>query len=351
MIGGALDISYQNGSLRAWLSARLDALVDWCAGTYDITLGITMGVSASVKVWFVHVTVSVEVGVDLHLWGPPLGGAARLHLWFVSFTLDFGAPRPSLRVVTWTDFAKQLPPAASALSLTAVSGRQATPSGDDPSVWYVGTHGFSFASHSAVPASNLRLGADLVSPAQQPLKIRPITVGREGGADPEYIATHTVCIYRMQRDGGTLTRGGQEAGKSWPHAPVLGNVPAALWGSGTAPDVSGDGLVRDRYVGLTVTVPPPQDYRWLPVRSGALDIDPIDPGRLLLDPGLGPQGDRAEQKDDALIRIGKIDMTYQQRDAIFATLQALGCSPTTNKRLPSYARLAAHDLTAPPLIA
>jgi hypothetical protein len=113
-------------------------------------------VSASVKVGFVHITVSVEVGVDLHLWGPPLGGQARVHLWFVSFTLDFGASRPPPRTVTWADFVTQLPPATSALSLAAVSGRRATPSGDDPGVWYVGTHGFSFATHSALPASDLK---------------------------------------------------------------------------------------------------------------------------------------------------------------------------------------------------
>ncbi|QIS14052.1 DUF6603 domain-containing protein [Nocardia arthritidis] len=110
MAGGALALTFHDGALKAWLTAHLDALVEWDPFWFLVDIGVSIGVSLTIDVWFVHATLSAELGVDLDLWGPPVGGQATVHLWFVSFTIGFGADKPGDRPsVSWDQFRTQLP--------------------------------------------------------------------------------------------------------------------------------------------------------------------------------------------------------------------------------------------------
>ena len=113
MIGWAVAAVYESKhggiAVRAWFAVHLDALVQWKPFYADLAIGLSIGVSASVKVAFIRVKVSVEVGVELQLWLPPVGGRAKVKVWFVSFSFGFGADRQGAPPVPWADFQIQLP--------------------------------------------------------------------------------------------------------------------------------------------------------------------------------------------------------------------------------------------------
>ncbi|WP_438485438.1 DUF6603 domain-containing protein [Streptomyces sp. S186] len=360
MLGGSLSVTYSSGALRAWLTAHLDTLIDWCSGTYDVSLGISMGVSASVKVLFAHITVSVEVGVDVHMYGPPLGGTARVHLWFISFSLHFGSDGPPQRAVAWKDFEKQLPPPQKSLTLNAVSGRQPTPPGDDDTVWYVGTHGFTFASRSAVPATVLTLGeqgANKPPPENAPEKlyIRPITdpSNRAPNGPKGHVACHTVLVKQATRKSGVVTVGAEVDYGKWEIEPVRESGPQALWGRGATGSAEGDGLVKDQYVGMEVRVPGPSSKgEQLATVPGALDTISIKDGPRPLDPAVGAWGPVPLRTDEAVCRIKQKAMnprTDARRVQLYQTLCELGCAPDTNDSPDTYDMEIDRYLTAEPL--
>ncbi|WDT89838.1 hypothetical protein H0E86_30875 [Streptomyces sp. SCSIO-PteL053] len=62
MFGGRLAAVYDKGVFSAWFTAHLDVLAQWKPFYLDVRLGISIGVAATIKVWFVRVRISVEVG-------------------------------------------------------------------------------------------------------------------------------------------------------------------------------------------------------------------------------------------------------------------------------------------------
>ncbi|MFK0297259.1 DUF6603 domain-containing protein, partial [Streptomyces sp. NPDC090442] len=74
MFGGRLDLDYAAGGaihLQAWMHVSLHTLMQWKPFQFLTSIGVRVGAAATVKVWFIRVRVSVEVGVDLDIWGPP----------------------------------------------------------------------------------------------------------------------------------------------------------------------------------------------------------------------------------------------------------------------------------------
>jgi hypothetical protein len=93
MAGGGLSIVYQCGGIRAWFIAYADFLIQWKPLYYDIAIGISLGVALHLKLGFIRINLSLELSASVDLYGPPLGGKARISLWIISFTVRFGAAR------------------------------------------------------------------------------------------------------------------------------------------------------------------------------------------------------------------------------------------------------------------
>ncbi|MEU4745166.1 DUF6603 domain-containing protein, partial [Actinosynnema sp. NPDC023658] len=93
MAGGGLDVRYKSGIIKAWCTATVDVLIEWNPFYVEADLSLSIGVEGSVKILFVRITVRLEVGVSLGIWGPPAGGEAQVKVWFISFTIGFGRSR------------------------------------------------------------------------------------------------------------------------------------------------------------------------------------------------------------------------------------------------------------------
>lgn len=89
MAGGKLCATYEQDDLKAWFIAYADILMNWKPFKYDVSMGVTLGASYTVNLLFVKKTFSVELGADLHLWGPKLHGRIDVSWYIISFSIYF----------------------------------------------------------------------------------------------------------------------------------------------------------------------------------------------------------------------------------------------------------------------
>ncbi|MGW7003827.1 DUF6603 domain-containing protein [Streptomyces sp. NPDC054933] len=345
MAGGRLEVSFHSGIVDAWLTARLDVLIQWKPFFFRLGIGIRIGFA--VDLWLF--TVKGEVGVDLDLWGPPVGGIATVHLWCIDFDVSFGASLGRKPEATWSDVQEQLPARDEMLRVTPLSGilpeEEATRArrravGDDR--WVVSRAGFSFATATALPASEAQAGTKEI-PGDKDLDIRPMGV-------TGLSSVHSLTVRLEGDEGFDLVQRG------WTVKPVKANVPQALWGTGE-PDAD-DPLVPGQLVGLTVTVPAPEDGGSPgEMTDVSLGFEDLDSSRTLpIARGDEPTGPvpRPWQEGQHPTHIGRIadgihTSTVEARDGLYAALTALGVAPSSNDRLDGFARLADATFTAEPM--
>ncbi|MFI9319266.1 DUF6603 domain-containing protein [Kitasatospora aureofaciens] len=346
MAGGSLEVVFQTGILRAWLTARVDALVEWNPFYFDVGIGVRVGVSATIKVWFVRISISIEVGVDVRVWGPSVGGEATVHLWFISFTIGFGAERRNKQpALGWGGFQGMLPPPTNMVRTLPVSGYTgesvpgaAAASGAKP--WLVDSGGFTFTADTQAPVSALYLDEDSTSPVEagQVLDILPMQ------------ARGLASELRVWLDYS----GGAERLGEWGRTPIRGNVVNALWG--TSPNGGDEGLIRDRIIGVRL-VSPPVDYG---TNTGFIDekgisFDPIAPdGNQPLSAEEDPAGAQPQRPGGEIKKIQDgIDAagTRDNRSALVGALGRLGVElGTVDSDLSRYARAAGTAFTASPML-
>lgn len=112
--GGGLAVTLDAGPLHVWCTIQADFLLQWMPFHYDISMSVDFGVSFRLDLWFCTITITIDIGADLHIWGPDFSGHAQVHLWFVSFGVGFGADASQDKPqVSWDQFIGSLvvPPA------------------------------------------------------------------------------------------------------------------------------------------------------------------------------------------------------------------------------------------------
>lgn len=346
MAGGSLEVTFHAGMLRAWLIAKVDALVEWNPFYFDVGIGVRVGVSATIKVWFVRITISIEIGVDVRVWGPSVGGEATVHLWFISFTIGFGADRrddePALG---WGGFQGMLPPPTAMVRTVPVSGYtgESTPEVGARSAtkpWLVDSGGFTFTADTQAPVSKLYLDRDSTEPqaTAQAVDILPMRVrGRESEL-------------RVWLDYNNTT----ESLADWGCTLIRGSVVNGLWG--TSAGGGGDGLLPDRVLGARL-VSPPVKYG---ANTGFIDekgisFDPMAPdGNQPLSADEAPSGARPQRTCEVIGKIQDgIDAagTRGNRSALISALEGLGVElGPLDADLSGYARAAGTAFTAHPML-
>ncbi|MFI9362710.1 DUF6603 domain-containing protein [Kitasatospora sp. NPDC053057] len=351
MIGGSLAAVYDNGhgiNLRAWFTVHVDALVQWKPFYADIAYGLSIGVSASVKVLFVRVRVSVEVGVSMQMWLPPVGGRAKVKIWFISFTIGFGADRKGAPPVPWEDFHVQLPAASRSavkrgIELPDATQDESEARAEAPAPLQVRMDGFTVAVESAVPASKITLNGDLFDGSDKArIDIRPMRLTG--------VISEQVIEIRKQDARYDWKQAG------WKVEPTTEGVPRALWGRPLANPqqaLGEEGLVPGCLTGVTIEVPGPQRSEKFvgPVPADALEVEAVLPD------GNMPLHDTTEAGTSPVIDDGSVGVitstltaTADTRTKVHQALAALGAAPGSDGPLTRYADLAGNTLTDPPLL-
>jgi hypothetical protein len=338
MAGGALDVNYHSGDLKAWLRAYADALIWFKPFRFDLRIGISVGASYTLSVFGARTTLSAELGADLHLWGPPTAGHVEVHWWVISFGVSFGQGESEKREpLAWTEFEELLPPPAEAIQVTPVAAITAPEVGP----WIAAADGFSFRTTAAMPATELRAGS--------------------GGAHDQKL-DGTVAIQPMQVEGVSavhsvkMSGGGEELTLAdWQVEPVVQAVPKALWGTGEGGQLQGgeEQLVPAQLLGYSLTAPPPTSGGGPgPVADpAALAADPLAAGVLPIAPGdtAGGPAAVAEQGSVGTIASG-IAGAQAAREALLAGLAELGSPQLPDEKPQGFAAAAGEVFSAPPLV-
>lgn len=286
MAGGSLEAVYQSGNLKAWFTAYADFLIMWNPFYYDIRVGVSVGASYTVKfIW--TTTFKVELGADVHIWGPAMAGSATVHWWVISFTVRFGATGTNpndTRIIGWNEFepyflpkdqkpaeAPQQEPQSDAKALKAASAATAPlpvqqvshikqnagllkelPNTDtkvnatSPVLWQIAADGFSFTVTTVVPLNEITIeGSTQKLTSDVKFGIRPmgsIVFGKEG--------QQSKLTFRIKY-GDTA----YNAFENWSITQELNGVPESLWGTvNNGKTEIGAKLIPNALVGFTARI-------------------------------------------------------------------------------------------------
>jgi hypothetical protein len=107
MAGGRWEVLFKTSIVKVSIILWADMLISWAPFQYDIDIGITLRIEANIKILFVRIHFNLEMGAQLHIWGPPFAGEAHVNWVIFSFTIPFGggskiAPEP----LKWHAFSK-----------------------------------------------------------------------------------------------------------------------------------------------------------------------------------------------------------------------------------------------------
>ncbi|MFJ7280710.1 DUF6603 domain-containing protein [Kitasatospora sp. NPDC098663] len=350
MAGGALDVRFHSGVIRAWCTAKVDALIQWKPFYVDVGLQVRIGVSATVKIVFVKVTITVEVGIALGIWGPPTGGQAKIKLWFVSFTIDFGKSRQDAgNVLDWAGFQEMLPPPPTTVRVTPGVGllldrhTEAQRAAGAEADWEVSANGFTFSTDSAVPLTQVFLGASDTAAETGP-GLNIALMDKRGLTSSQRV---TLTHDNKKIDPATWSRGR-----------CLAAVPEELWGTaapGTLPDGERQ-LLKDQLTGVSLTSPAPRHGTSTGyIDENALKFDPIYPdGDQPLDPNAGPVGAVPQRPGNVIATIAETIAAAEQSDArtrLADHLTELGLDlGPLDSDLSGYAHAARTAFTAEPML-
>jgi len=261
MAGGHLSAVWQSGDVTAWFTVDANFLLSWKPFEYAIDVSVQIGASFEVDLLFVSFTMTIHVGVDLSLWGPPFGGTATVDLDVISFTVGFGGDRPDAPRLTWDEFQGSFLPHP--------------PAGGDPVLCD------TRLAAGLVKDATRTSGRLLVNPAEldlavvAPVPVQTLTVGAAPSVESESDPTATLGIAPMGcgPDGWTssltiiLTRAGAASETPLDHFDsftVTSAAPLALWGTRDPADPAGaaaalgpDQVVDGSRFGVRLVAKPP----------------------------------------------------------------------------------------------
>lgn len=102
MAGGYLKAQFEAGPIKAWFDANADFYIAWAPFYFVVDIGVDVGVSFGTTIAGVSITLSVSLGANLHLEGPPTIGQVEINWYVVSFTIPFGdGPSASQATLQW----------------------------------------------------------------------------------------------------------------------------------------------------------------------------------------------------------------------------------------------------------
>jgi hypothetical protein len=265
MAGTHLSAVWEDGNLSAWFNAGADFLIAWKPYHYDAQLYVDMGVSYTYHFFGTH-HISVDVGADLHIWGPEFAGTARVHLWIVSFTVDFGSssarqPAP----IAWDTFHESfLPDSKLVCSLAVKQGLEKKDGPGSAARPVVSPKGFTLNFNSAIPLKTASLKADGDAAA----------TALGGGATGWGVGPMGLAAAEVASDVAiTLTNldGHPVHASQLLVVPTAKAVPVALWGQAVSPALNGSPLIEGAVCGFDICGVAPT-----PGQTAAIDHEKLE---------------------------------------------------------------------------
>lgn len=260
MAGGRLEANWKSGRIKAWYVAYAHFIVSWQPYFYDARIGVSIGASYSFRIFRRTRKISIQVGADLHIWGPKFSGTARVRLRIVSFTVRFGSrSQQKPPALNWSEFKQSfLPSNQDVCTLTVESGLLRKIGEGDAEIFVVNPKDFALTASSVIPIKEPEF--DQVSfqektaagetPQTTTFGIAPMAVKNRDFTESKY----HISLTKIDAGGRELS---QESGLTC--VPITKNIPAGLWGESNTTDPTREGLINDVLSGYTIKpANPPQ---------------------------------------------------------------------------------------------
>lgn len=257
MGGGRLHASLSLGPLGAWFDAYADFLINYSPFHFTADVGVSVGVSFTLDLWFVTIHISVEIGARLNLLGPPISGTVYVDFWVFGFEIKFGPKRvdpPPVHLLEFYQLVLQAGPSTPhsppnpephifgcQTGLLPNKSQPTDPEKSDP-VWDVRAGSFSFLISCRFPIGSAELmdknkdkDKDKDKDADNAANPKDGPVTR--AVDPEkYIKLDTPIYSKPMKSKPltstmeiTITRDDGGAQAKWKMARVVKPVANALW--------------------------------------------------------------------------------------------------------------------------
>lgn len=202
MAGGSLQFVFEKGNLRAWFTAYADMVMRWHPFFFQAEIGVEVGASYRLNLFFCHKTIKLTLGAALQLWGPPVGGIVTVDLCVLSFDISFGKRRDSESLVLdWKGFSEVLPAPKEIGHVLPGEGLQ--PQQDQEEPWIADGGRFEFHTETVIPLGNI--------------SVRPMGLS-------EVFSENRITVIAPDKKQGTPKQFGFETEE------IRGDFPEALWG-------------------------------------------------------------------------------------------------------------------------
>jgi hypothetical protein len=319
MAGGRLSFDYDDGWAWASLSVGADFLICWKPYYYDIR--VHLHISAGISF------VSGSLGVDLHLWGPELGGTFEIDFWIGSVTVKFGdqGSRDPLPI-GWGEFRESfLPPDDEICSIAATEGLVKQLKRGDEEIWIVNPKQFALVTDAFIPSQKVFAGGQEKGNGPA-FGINPMGIK----AEDSLVTQHRVTITRKDDSDKWVSVEDQ-----FSFIPVTKKAPTALWGEPRLtdkgrlklPETNGQQFVEGALSGFRIVPaqePDPGDTEDINIAELLYDTKLFESPYLweMLPAFGGSTGD-----DTATERRKKIEETLANNSTRNSILEALGFDP------------------------
>lgn len=216
MAGGRLSAVYTLGPLKAYFVAKVDFYLSWKPFAYDASVGIAVGGSLQIKLFSVSITLRLELGAMLHIWGPDFSARARISIWILSFEIAFGANAdPGKDALEWGEFCSAFLPEETPLKLSFVSGLTGKLKIGQKEYSTLKPDGVQIAAESVMPVHEAAVNGAVLPVAAPDTCVKPM---KEKGS--VFLSGLKVTV-RYDPDGSSDDFAGSVTEK---------NLPTAVWG-------------------------------------------------------------------------------------------------------------------------
>lgn len=260
MAGGRLEANWKSGRIKAWFVAYAHFIVSWQPYFYDARMGVSIGASYSFRIFRRTRKISIQVGADLHIWGPKFSGKARVRLRIVSFTVRFGnRSQQKPPALNWTEFKQSfLPSDQDVCTLVVERGLLHQIGEGDAERFIVNPKDFALTASSVIPIKKIEPDkvsiktqtASGTTPQTTTFGIASMDVNNQEFTESKY----RISLAKIAADGSEVP---QESGLEC--VPIAKNIPAGLWGESNTTDPTREGLISNVLSGYTIQpANPPQ---------------------------------------------------------------------------------------------
>lgn len=386
MAGGNLEAVWKSGNLKAWFTIGANFLIAWKPYHYEANLYVSFGVSYKFKVDLLFTTVtktiSVSLGAGLDIWGPSFSGTAYIHLWIISFSIDFGAsanqqPEP----ISWDDFRESFLPTttdtsienyafqshalllatddvltdsycAANVSQGLVSQLEADEDNPEDINYIVNKHGTHFITNTVIPAKDgsVTVGGTVVDPSNfvnatdYTNRNQDFGIGPVGISDEDFDSAHSVTI--------EYEEGGFSPNIDIYVRAIIADVPKSLWlkQNVRTAGLDKETMITNVLVGFEIWTgaSEPDVTPWVEIEVLLTNNTDYTPTLTWNDPDevVGP-----EQPDDPFVELQSTIDNVPVRADILDTLVAAGFDIDPNVNVSHLAAEADEYLLAPPYFA